>query len=74
MPNRCITIFLNANQSKRITVLIPFPGGPDEPYIMRGHILAQARFKFRIKELSIIYRWGGEVVYDGGTLPQKIDR
>lgn len=73
MPNRRITIILNANQAKRITVLIPLPGGPDAPYNVRDHILAQARNKFRIKELSIIYRWGGEVVYDGDTLPEKID-
>jgi hypothetical protein len=51
----------------------PIPGGPDEPYNVRGHILTQARNKFRIKELSIIYRWGGEVVYDSETLQKKID-
>jgi len=73
MPNRRITIVLNANQSKRITVLIPLPGGPDEPYNVRDHILTQARNKFRIKELSIIYQWGGEVVHDGDTIPEKID-
>jgi release factor H-coupled RctB family protein len=54
-------------------VLIPLPGGPDEPHNVRGDIFTQARNKFRIKELSIIYRWGGEVVYDGETRPAKID-
>jgi hypothetical protein len=67
MLNRRITIVLNANQSKRINMLIPLLGGPDEPYNVRGDILTQARIKFRIKELSIIYRWGAEVVYDGET-------
>ena len=73
MPNRRITIVLNSNQSKRITVLIPLPGGPDEPYNVRDHILAQARNKFRNKELNIVYQWGGEVVYDGDTLPEKTE-
>src|SRR5258708_390535 len=73
MPNRRITIVLNSNQSKRITVLIPLPGGPDEPYNVRDHILAQARDKFRNKELNIVYQWGGEVVYDGDTLPEKTE-
>lgn len=73
MPNRRITIILNSNQSKRITVLIPLPGGQDDPYNVRDHILAQARNKFRIKELNIIYQWGGEIVYDGDTLSEKID-
>ena len=73
MPNRRITIILNANQSKRITVLIPLPDGPDEPYNVRDHILTQARNKFRVKELNIVYRWGGVVVYDGDTLPDKIE-
>jgi hypothetical protein len=56
-----------------ITVLIPLPGGPDKPYIVRGHIPEQARNKFRIKELFIIYRWEGKVVYDGKNIPEKID-
>jgi len=49
-------------------VLTPLPGGPNEPYNVRGHILTQARNKFRVKELSTIYRRGGEIVYDGKTL------
>ena len=35
---------------------------------IRDHILTKARNKFRIKELNIVYRWGGEVVYDGDAL------
>jgi len=61
-PRSPYPIVLDANQSKRITVLILLPGVPNEPYNVRGHILTQARGKFRIKELSIIYRWGGEIV------------
>jgi release factor H-coupled RctB family protein len=73
MPNRRITIILNSNQSKRITVLVPLPGGTGESYNVRDHILTQARNKFRIKELHIVYRWGGEVVHDGDTIPESID-
>jgi len=61
MPNRRITIALNINQSKCITVRIPLPGGPDEPYNVRNHILTQAMIMFRIMELSMIYRWEGDV-------------
>jgi hypothetical protein len=56
MLNRRITIVLIAIQSKRITTLTPLPGGPDAPYNVCDHILTQVRNKFRIKELSIIYR------------------
>jgi hypothetical protein len=73
MSNRCITIAFDANRSKCITVFILLLGGPDEPYYMRDHILTQARIKFRIKEPFIIYPWGGEVAYDGETLPKKVD-
>jgi len=70
MPNRRIRIALNISQSKCITVRNSLPGGSDEPYNVRDHILTQARNKFRITELSIIiYRWGGDVVYDGEILP-----
>jgi len=70
MPNRCLTI-LNANQST--SLFIPLPGGPDEPYNTRDHILTQGRKKFQVKVLNIVYRWGGEVVYDGDTLQKQIE-
>ena len=69
MPNRRIKIALNISQSKCITVRNSLPGGPDEPYDVRDHIFTPARNKFRIMELSIIYRWGGDVVYDDEILP-----
>ena len=28
---------------------------------------------FQVKALNIVYRWGGEVVYDGDTLPEQIE-
>jgi len=40
---------------------------------MRDHILTQAKNKFQLKELDIVYRWGGEVVYDGDTLLEQIE-
>ena len=70
MPNLCLTI-LNANQST--SLLIPLPGGPDEPYNTRDHILTQGGKKFQVKVLNIVYRWGGEVVYDGDILPKQIE-
>ena len=27
----------------------------------------------QVKALNIVYRWGGEVVYDGDTLPEQIE-
>jgi len=29
--------------------------------------------EFRVKELNIVYRWGGEVVYDGDTPAEQIE-
>ena len=40
---------------------------------MRHHILTQQRNKFWVKEMNIVYRWGGEVVYDGDTLPEQVE-
>lgn len=73
MPNRRVTIILNANQAKRITVLIPLPRAGEEDYSIRELILHQARNKFHNKYLDIIYRWGGEIVEDGAPLPDKED-
>lgn len=71
MPNRRVTIILNANQAKRITVLIPLPTAGADDYNIKELILNQARNKFHNRYLSVIYRWGGEVVEDGDTLPDK---
>jgi len=58
-----------------IAVLIPLPGGPGEPPCnVCDHILTQTKNKFRVKEPNIVYRWGGEVVYDGETLPERIEK
>lgn len=74
MPNRRITIVLNANQSKRITVLIPLAEGPnDKEYDVTEHILQHARNKFHNKNLDTIYKWGGEVVDEGNTLDETVD-
>ena len=51
----------------------PSPGGPDKPYNLRDHILTKARNKFLVKVLNIVYRWGGEVVYNGDTPPEQIE-
>jgi len=40
---------------------------------VRNHILTQARNRFRIKELPIIYRWGGDLIYYGEALSEKLD-
>ena len=40
---------------------------------MRDHILTQTKNGLRVKELNILYRRGGEVVYDGDTLPEQIE-
>ena len=40
---------------------------------MRDHILIQAWNKFLVKVLNIVYRWGGEVVYDGDTPREEIE-
>lgn len=71
MPNRRITIILNVNQAKRITVLVPLPTAGEDDYNIKELILNQARNKFHNRYLSIVYRWGGEVVEDGNTLPDK---
>jgi len=71
MPNRRITIILNSNQTKRITVLVPLPVPGDAGYNIREHILLQAKNKFLNKYLSIVYRWGGEELKDGDVLPDK---
>lgn len=65
MPNRRVTIILNSNQNKRITVLIPLRTAADgDSYSFKELILTQARNKFRDKYLNTIFRWGGEVVDD----------
>ena len=50
------------------------PGGPDELCNVRDHILTQAWNKFLVKVLNIVYRWGGEVVYDGDTPGKRLKR
>ncbi|KAG8810094.1 hypothetical protein FRC19_004784 [Serendipita sp. 401] len=71
MPNRRITIVLNANQTKRITVLIPLPSAGDASYSMKEHILTHARNKFHNKYLCKVFLWGGEEVLDGDILSEK---
>ncbi|KAG8808529.1 hypothetical protein FRC17_003904 [Serendipita sp. 399] len=86
MPNRRITIILNANQQRRITVLIPLPpttttttfgvgaGDGDEAggsYSMKEHILTHARNKFHNKYLSRVYLWGGDELSDDDILSEK---
>ena len=71
MPNRRITIILNANQTKRITVLVPLPNPGDTEYNVKDHILHQARNKFLNKYLSVVYKWGGEELKDGDILLDK---
>lgn len=44
----------------------------DGLYNLPDHILTQARNKFRIEELNIVDRWGGEVIHDGVTLPEHV--
>lgn len=74
MPNRRITIILNSNQQKRITVLIRLPtSDDDESYSIRELILTQARNKFHNRYLCIVYRWGGEVLGDGEALEDEVE-
>ncbi|CAG7854470.1 SubName: Full=Uncharacterized protein {ECO:0000313/EMBL:CCA69767.1} [Serendipita indica DSM 11827] len=74
MPNRRITIILNANQTKRITVLVPLPQPDDvDVYNVRDHILLQARNKFHNKYLYIVYRRGGAELEDFASLPDEED-
>lgn len=73
MPNRRVTIILNANQTKRITVLVPSPRSGETDYNIKEHILLQARNKFLNKYLSVVYRWGGEELKDGDVLPDKVE-
>ena len=69
MPNRRLTILRNANQS---ISLFSFASLEDDPYSMRDHILTQQRNKFWVKELNIVYRCGGEVVYDGEAFRNRL--
>ncbi|KIM25310.1 hypothetical protein M408DRAFT_10499 [Serendipita vermifera MAFF 305830] len=71
MPNRRITIILNSNQTKRITVLVPVPTSGDTEYNVKEHILLQARNKFLNRYLSVVYLWGGEELKDGEVLSDK---
>ncbi|PVF98777.1 release factor H-coupled R [Serendipita vermifera] len=83
MPNRRITIILNSNQSKRITVLIPVPRehlqsstttttvDTSTNYSVRELILQQARNKFHNRYLDVVYRWGGDVFTDQDVLGLK---
>jgi hypothetical protein len=86
MPNRRVTIILNSNQSKRITVLIPVPREHLQPttsttsatnvdtsthYSVRELILQQARNKFHNRYLDVVYRWGGDVFTDQDILGLK---
>jgi hypothetical protein len=71
MPNRRVTIILNSNQTKRITVLVPLPVPGETEYSIKEHILLHARNKFQNKYLSIVYHWGGEQLEDGDVLPEK---
>lgn len=63
MPSSAITIILNANQSKKATILIPVD--LDDPL---PTLLKEARNKFRIKALHEVYRKGGVLLSEGDSL------
>ncbi len=67
MPSLAITVALNYDQSKKFALL---PG--QNKATLREIILREARNKFRVKALSVVFLRGGTLFEESDTLAESV--